>query len=93
MARYAKSFLRTSIFLAIAAFVLPTAAQAQDNQVRSSFPGLYIHSTNVGVGQIATMASTNIPRPENLWRGASYDGYSTPEMDRLISAFTAALAC
>ena len=31
MARYAKSFLRTSIFLAIAAFVLPTAAQAQDN--------------------------------------------------------------
>lgn len=71
--------------------VLP-AVQAQDNQVRASFPGAYIHSTNVGVGQIATMASTNIPRPENQWRGASYDGYSTPEMDRLISAFTTALA-
>jgi peptide/nickel transport system substrate-binding protein len=70
--------------------VLP-AVQAQNTQVRASFPGLYIYSGNVGAGQIPGMASNNIPRPENSWRGASYDGYSTPEMDRLIVAFTTAL--
>jgi peptide/nickel transport system substrate-binding protein len=71
--------------------VLP-AAQAQDTQARASFPGLYINSGNVGEGGINGMSSVNVPRPENNWRGGSYDGYSSAEMDRLIAAFTTALA-
>jgi peptide/nickel transport system substrate-binding protein len=71
--------------------VLP-AVQAQDTQARASFPGVYIYSGNVGVGQIANMASTTIPRPENQWRGGSYDGYANADMDRLIAGFTTALA-
>ncbi|MEA2638834.1 MAG: peptide/nickel transport system substrate-binding protein, partial [Chloroflexota bacterium] len=70
--------------------VLP-AIQAQDTQARSSFPGLYIYSGNVGEGGINGMSSTNVPRPENEWRGGSYDGYSSADMDRLINAFTTAL--
>jgi peptide/nickel transport system substrate-binding protein len=70
--------------------VLP-AIQAQDTQARSVFPGLYIYSGNVGEGGITGWSSANIPRPENEWRGGSYDGYSSPDMDRLITAFTTAL--
>jgi len=71
--------------------VLP-AVQAQNTQARASFPGLYIYSGNVGAGQVTGMASNNIPRPENSWRGGSYDGYASPDMDRLIAAFSTALA-
>jgi len=71
--------------------VLP-AVQAQDTQARASFPGLYIYSGNVGEGGINGMSSVNVPRPENNWRGASYDGYASADMDRLIEAFNTALA-
>ena len=46
----------------------------------------------MGEGGITGWSSANIPRPENEWRGGSYDGYSSPDMDRLITAFTTALA-
>src|SRR5439155_23777249 len=72
-------------------FVLP-AAQAQDVQSRSTFPGIYAIGTGIGDSIIDAMTSTNVPQPENQWRGSAYDGYSSPEMDRLITAYSTALA-
>jgi len=71
--------------------VLP-AAQAQDVQSRSTFPGIYAIGTGIGDSIIDAMTSTNVPQPENNWRGSAYDGYSSPDMDRLITAYATALA-
>ncbi|HEY3117530.1 MAG TPA: ABC transporter substrate-binding protein, partial [Chloroflexota bacterium] len=72
-------------------FVLP-AAQAQDVQSRSIFPGIYAIGTGIGDSIIDAMTSTNVPGPDNQWRGSAYDGYSSSEMDRLIAAYSTSLA-
>lgn len=71
--------------------VLPQA-QAQDVRAKSSYPGLLISQTAGGEGGINGMGTNQIPGPENGWRGSAWDGYSNPEMDRLIAAFEVALA-
>lgn len=71
--------------------VLPVA-QIQNVQVRATYPAMFIYSYTVGESALALVSSDNIPRPDNNWRGSSFDGYANPEMDRLISAFNAALA-
>ncbi len=72
-------------------YVLP-AAQAQDVQARSTFPSIYSISTGIGDSIIDTMISTNVPLPENNWQGSAYDGYTSPELDRLLLAYSTALA-
>jgi len=67
------------------------AAQAQDPQVRASFPGLYTFSTPLGDDTLAAETTTNIPRPENRWLGNNRGGWSNPEFDRLADSFNTTL--
>jgi peptide/nickel transport system substrate-binding protein len=71
-------------------FVVP-AAQTQDNQVKSSYPGVLMSATAGREGAFNSMGTNNVSRPENQWRGSAWDGYSNPELDRLITAFGVAL--
>ncbi|HEY3116853.1 MAG TPA: ABC transporter substrate-binding protein, partial [Chloroflexota bacterium] len=68
-------------------------SQVSDLQVKSNYPGLAIHASSGGENGVATMGSENIPRAENNWRGAgvAYNGYSNPNLDRLVAAFGVAL--
>jgi ABC-type transport system substrate-binding protein len=70
--------------------VLP-AAQAQDNEVRSTYRGLY--SNNIGLGESALLGHTSgrIPRPENRWNGSNRGGWTNPEYDRLAEAYAVTL--
>jgi ABC-type transport system substrate-binding protein len=70
--------------------VLP-AAQAQDNEVRSTYRGLY--SNNIGLGESALIGhmSCRIPRPENRWNGSNRGGWVNPEYDRLGEAYAITL--
>ena len=68
-----------------------SAAQAQDNEVRATFPGMFANNTNVGEPALLNQTTTRIPRPENRWQGGNRGGWSHPEYDRLASAFTTAL--
>ena len=70
--------------------VLPTAL-VQDVQAKSSYPGLLISSRGGGEGGLNSMGTSQIPNPESQWRGRAWEGYSNPEFDRLIAAFSAAL--
>ncbi len=70
--------------------VVPTA-QWQDVQVKSTNPGLVLSPSSSGGDALNSMGTVNIPRAENQWRGSAWDGYSNPELDRLIAAFGAAL--
>src|SRR5439155_24250921 len=73
-------------------YVLPMTL-AQNVEARSTFPGLYSISTGIGGDSIIdSMTSANVPQPTNQWRGSAYDGYVSPELDRLINVFDAALA-
>ena len=70
--------------------ILP-AAQAQDNQVRSSFPGLYTFNTGLGVSALLNYTSERIPRPENRWQGGNRGGWSNESYDRLAASFNTTL--
>jgi len=70
--------------------VLP-AAQAQDSQMRSTFPGAYVFNTNLGDAALLGAASGAMPRPENRWSGSNYGGWSNPEYDRLYDSFNTTL--
>ncbi|HEY3115483.1 MAG TPA: hypothetical protein VGK54_01960, partial [Chloroflexota bacterium] len=71
-------------------YVVPNA-QTQDNQVKSSYPGILMSATAGGENAFNSMGTSNVSRPENQWRGRAWDGYANPELDRLIAAFTTAL--
>jgi peptide/nickel transport system substrate-binding protein len=76
--------------LGITESILPRA-QSQDVQVKATYSGLQISQTAGGEGLINGMGTNQIPGPNNGWRGAAWNGYSNPEMDRLILAFGLAL--
>jgi len=59
------------------------AAQAQDNQARSTFPTLYSFGTSVGELMLSNMNTAGIPRPDNRYSGVNRGGWSNPEFDRL----------
>lgn len=70
--------------------VLP-AAQAQDNEARSTFPSLYIFSTGNGEATLAGYVTARIPSPENRWNGQNRGGWSNKEFDDLASRFNSSL--
>jgi peptide/nickel transport system substrate-binding protein len=70
--------------------VLP-AAQAQDNEVRSTFPGMYANNVSMGVAAMLNLTSLRIPSPANRWNGGNRGGWSDPEYDRLAEAFSTTL--
>lgn len=70
--------------------VLP-AAQAQDNQVRSTFPGIYINNVPGGEAALGRNTTAEIPRADNRWRGANRGGWSNADYDPLADAFASTL--
>ena len=70
--------------------VMP-AAQAQDGQARSMFPGLSIISIPLGEATLATTGTVGISAPENRWTGRNRGSWSNPEFDRFADTFTRTL--
>jgi ABC-type transport system substrate-binding protein len=70
--------------------VMP-AAQAQDGQARSVFPGLSIISIPLGEETLAAAGSVSLPGPENRWTGRNRGSWVNPEFDRVAEAFTRTL--
>ena len=68
--------------------VMP-AAQAQDPQMRSTFPGMYVFNTNLGDAGLVSESSASMPKPENRWSGQNYGGWTNAEYDRLVVQFNA----
>ena len=66
--------------------VLPAAA-LRDNQLRSSFPALYIASSS----RLESFASASIPSAANRWHGSNRGGWSNAKYDRLWQSFNATL--
>jgi peptide/nickel transport system substrate-binding protein len=70
--------------------VLP-AAQAQDNQVRATFPTLFNNNTNMGESAMLNYTTSGIPRPENRWNGGNRGGWANADYDRLAEEFNRTL--
>jgi peptide/nickel transport system substrate-binding protein len=70
---------------------LLSAAQSQDPEAKSTYPGLLISSRSGGEGMLNSMGTPQISGPANNWRGRAWEGYSNPEMDRELNLFSAAL--
>ncbi len=66
-------------------------AQAQDQQLRATFPGLYHNSQGIGETAIYDHVSTAIPSPENRWIGGNRGGWISPEYDRLAEVLSGTL--
>ena len=67
------------------------AAQAQDGQARSSFPGLSTISFPLGEETLAAASTAGTPRPENRWTGRNRGSWSNLEFDRFADTFTTTL--
>ena len=70
--------------------VLP-AAQAQDPQVRASFPSMFTHNTGTSEPVVIDQITACIPRPENRWTGGNPGGWSDVEYDHLVESFNGTL--
>jgi peptide/nickel transport system substrate-binding protein len=68
-----------------------SAAEAQDNQARSSYPGLYTFSTGQGESALRTFSSSQVTRPETRWAGTNRGGWTNPDYDRLLDALNTTL--
>src|SRR5439155_19480854 len=67
------------------------AAQLQDGQARSVFPGLSVISLPNGEEGLATAGTAGISAAENRWTGRNRGGWSNAEFDRYASAFRTTL--
>jgi peptide/nickel transport system substrate-binding protein len=67
------------------------AAQAQNGQVRSSFPSMQI--TGIGMGEQALngLASSQISTADNKWTGGNVNGWSSAAFDALLDGFNTTL--
>ncbi|MBM2812689.1 MAG: transporter substrate-binding protein, partial [Chloroflexi bacterium] len=70
--------------------ILP-AAQAQDSQVRASFPSIFTFSSPQGDVALARLNSSLIPRPDNRWTGNNRGGWTNADFDRYAERFSVTL--
>ncbi|MPZ15652.1 MAG: hypothetical protein GEU73_14725 [Chloroflexi bacterium] len=66
-------------------------AEARDPEKRSTYPATFSHSTGCCEPALLAYASDNISRAETGWTGGNRWGWSAPEYDRLLDAFTQSL--
>jgi len=66
--------------------VIP-AALAQDSELKATFPTMLIAGTDVGEAALNYLVSTQTPSASNLWQGLNRGGWSSPDYDRLLTAF------
>jgi peptide/nickel transport system substrate-binding protein len=65
--------------------------QAQDAQLRATFPGLYHNNQGSGVKTLLDHMSSAIPSDDTRWIGSNRGAWSTPEYDRLGEAVSTTL--
>jgi peptide/nickel transport system substrate-binding protein len=63
-------------------------ALLRDGEFRATFPGLL---QNSGGGNLDSLLSAQVPRPQNRWVGNNRGAWSNSEYDRLFGAFEVAL--
>jgi len=66
--------------------------QAQDPQVRASFPAMQLISTLMDEPGLDTLASAQIPSDNNRWIGGNRGAWSSPAFDRLLETFNTTLS-
>jgi peptide/nickel transport system substrate-binding protein len=68
------------------------AAQTQDNEVRSVYPGVLVNASGAGESALINLlATTSISSASNRWVGSNRGGWSNPEYDRLLTIFSTTL--
>jgi peptide/nickel transport system substrate-binding protein len=67
-------------------FVL-SAAQARDQEVRTSFPSL----STIDGGLLEGLGTAGVPTPDNHWTGSNRGSWSYPPFDRLVEAWNTSL--
>ncbi|HEY3116975.1 MAG TPA: hypothetical protein VGK54_09550, partial [Chloroflexota bacterium] len=67
------------------------AAQAQDPEVRATFPSMYTSSGPFGETTLASYTPTQIPRADNRWNGSNRGGWSNQNFARLADQFNTSL--
>src|SRR5581483_8706433 len=67
------------------------AAQAQNAQVRASFPTMQTSNTNMGEPAMNNLTSGQIPKPDNRWQGGNRGAWSNPDYDRIVNGFNQTL--
>ncbi len=70
--------------------VLP-AAQAQDAQLRATFPDMFTTGGPTGETVLPVLGTAGTPRPENRWNGTNRSSWSNAEYDRLVTAYNTTL--
>jgi peptide/nickel transport system substrate-binding protein len=72
-------------------YVIP-AAQARDNQVRSTYPGILCYGISPSVAAaMESLTSSQIGTASNRWGGQNRGGWSSPTYDRLFDTFSSTL--
>jgi peptide/nickel transport system substrate-binding protein len=66
--------------------ILPIA-QAQDNEVRATFPTMFSNNGPLGEAALLAQSSTRIPGPDNRWNGSNRGGWLNADYDRLLESF------
>ncbi|HEY3117486.1 MAG TPA: ABC transporter substrate-binding protein, partial [Chloroflexota bacterium] len=61
--------------------------QAQDAQVRATFPALQVVGIGLGEQALNALSSAQIPTPNNRWLGGNRGGWASPDYDRLLASF------
>ena len=70
--------------------MLPSA-QIQSTEARSTFTGMFTNNRGLGEPAVLSRTSAQIPNADNRWVGSNHGGWSTPEYDRLLAAFSPSL--
>jgi ABC-type transport system substrate-binding protein len=65
--------------------VVPSA-QAQDAQLRATFPAMFTSNTDIA-SALRGLTSSQIPSPNNRWQGGNRGGWSSAEYDRFLNTF------
>ncbi|HZT05390.1 MAG TPA: ABC transporter substrate-binding protein [Chloroflexota bacterium] len=63
----------------------------RDNQLRATFPGIWVNNTSVGEPALLNHMTVRIPKAENRWQGGNRGGWSNPDFDRLADAYATTL--
>jgi peptide/nickel transport system substrate-binding protein len=68
-------------------------AEAQDGQIRASFPGLSASSVINGFAPpLDRLRAGEIATPDTRWRGSNFGGWNNPDFERLAASYEASLA-
>jgi len=76
----------SKVGVATDAFVIPNQ-RAGDRAYRWTYPGFELVRTGGDIANIATLHSSQVPTPENDFRGSNRSRYINPEMDRLVDRY------